>query len=411
MVPAPARAWSSRASTPLFLHHSSPPLHAAPTLPPPLRPDTAPSSVRSLAAGLTIALLLGVSIAYGTKRASASLPPEVKECLIKASELQARGAPMSAAAQMERALNILAAGGYDNLLVVEVMFRLGDLQQEAKQHAKSRDTFMKTAALCAALHKASTKPGAPASDAARKLLIKQARALDRASESCESDGDIATACSLTLQAMRLVALPWADTVKRQLQACGVYVDETADSMRILPRSTSDVTLLHPHLTEAERYELADIAGLYYNCTYMHRTHAHAAVRATTTLSESQSVYCSVVACAIITGCIMAALEDAIAMMHAVGHDCQAQQLIGACMDAQATFRDSHGVSGADLRRAWLRDVTACANEKLSHHVASQLRMLSKPDAHRLAEELDTLTDLQARSLRELKLLTPDALAA
>jgi hypothetical protein len=164
---------------------------------------------RALKAALAVGAA-GLFVYWGVSSRVQALPPDVAELCRKGHALMASGAPISAAAEYQKAFNLLSATGADPVHGIDALMWLGNAQDAGKQQNRARDTFTRAEALCRTAER--TLP--PAYVQRRNITRKHAVTLDRLAQLAVFAGDRAAAAEHYSVAVHLLQARYGSLVER-----------------------------------------------------------------------------------------------------------------------------------------------------------------------------------------------------
>jgi tetratricopeptide (TPR) repeat protein len=164
---------------------------------------------RALKAALAVGAA-GLFVYWGVSSRVQALPPDVAELCRKGHALMASGAPISAAAEYQKAFNLLSATGADPVHGIDALMWLGNAQDAGKQLNRARDTFTRAEALCRTAER--TLP--PAYVQRRNITRKHAVTLDRLAQLAVFAGDRAAAAEHYSAAVHLLQVRYGSLVER-----------------------------------------------------------------------------------------------------------------------------------------------------------------------------------------------------
>lgn len=218
-------------------------------------------AIRTALTSLLIACTLGVAVYVANNRKAKSVPPAVADWCRQAAQFISDGAPLNAAACFEKAENYLLATGGEPIVMLEVLFQLGDCQLDAEQLKKAYETFSKAHRLATTLERTIS----PAAAAANAIKRKRVMALDRMATAADRLKDVAGADRLYASAIEYILSQFSEEVETALR----YNASAGGALK-----------------QPARLLLADLAGIWFNRVHMHLTQIERAYAGASSATET-----------------------------------------------------------------------------------------------------------------------------
>jgi len=220
--------------------------------------------------------MIGVGVYFASERSANKVPDETREVLARAARCVRDGAPLSAAAGYQKAVDQLTAANSNPVLVLDVLMRLGDSQEEGAQLARAFETFQIAEALCKQLQKRYGEPGLGKHAAA--IATKHVVALSRQADIEERlpGGNSSRAAEL-LRAAQLTAVEHFRPMLQRgftMQVLPCMSDRRSPALG--SAAATPPAIPRPVLTVSDREAASAIAGAFFNLAHLLAGRAEAA---------------------------------------------------------------------------------------------------------------------------------------
>jgi hypothetical protein len=194
-------------------------------------------------ATLALGIAAGVAVYYFSTAKSRAIPSEVRERCQTAHVHLSSGAPMNAAYELEQAEKLLVSSQGEPVVLLEVLFQLGDAQADAGMASAAYDSFSRAQKLCSSMIKLKR----PEELEANHIFTKLAICWDRLATIAEKMSKPGLAQEHANQAVAVAETHYKDLLW---------------SVQHFDPSTMKAW------TVATRHTFADLAGLYFNSAHL-----------------------------------------------------------------------------------------------------------------------------------------------